>query len=119
GLTAERGEALDREPATGEVLGVINSSSGDLAPVFDAILEKVHALCGAVVGSLVTFDGDRFRFVAAHGIPKPLAYSMREPYLQHPNNPMMQLTRGEPLVHVIDFANYAAQSPADLVARNV
>jgi adenylate cyclase len=104
----ERDEALQRETATAEVLQVIYSSPGDLAPVFDAILEKAHTLCGAVLGSLAVSEGEYFRVVAMRDIPEGFAKVPRQPV---GTNLVQRLLDGEPFVHIPDIM--ATESPSD------
>jgi len=72
--TRERDEALQRETALAEVLGVINSSPSDLAPVFDAMLEKAMRLCGNDNGEIFQRENGAYRLIASRGLnPEYLA----------------------------------------------
>jgi class 3 adenylate cyclase len=114
-LLTETREALEQQTATGEVLQVINSSPGDLAPVFDALLEKATGLCQADFGTLSKIDGAQFLSIAWHNAPAAFVEAMRQPRPIMPGNAHHRLLQGEDIVHVEDVtaeAVYHSGNPA-------
>ena len=69
-LLDELRDSLGRQTATSEVLSVISSSRGNLAPVFHAILENATRICEATFGSMLLREGDGFRRAALHNAPQ-------------------------------------------------
>src|SRR5689334_10878390 len=101
-LITETREALEQQTATAEVLGVINASPGDLAPVFDAMVEKAMRLCDAANGVLRTFDGELFHLVSAYGDPDAVK-RLRELGPIRPSTFFWApIARGDPVVHIPD-----------------
>ena len=111
GRTAERDEALTRErealeqqTATAEVLRVINSSPGDLAPVFDAVLEKAMRLCEAAFGLMRVSDGEHLRIVRTRGVPAADAdFLAHNPVAASDGGIAAQNRDGEPFIHTVDL----------------
>jgi PAS domain S-box-containing protein len=103
-LINETREALDQQTATAEVLQVINSSPGDLAPVFDTVLERAMRLCGAAFGHLDTYDGRGFHTAATRGVPARFAeYRSRNPSSYGPGTGPARMLAGEQIIHNLDL----------------
>jgi signal transduction histidine kinase len=119
-LFTELGDALEQQTATSEVLQVINASPGDLAPVFDAMLEKAMRLCDAAFGFLTTYDGERFRPAAQKGVPDALAQyfaaGMDQP---SPGDSHARLLAGEDLIHNLDQKEEEAYRAGNPLRRAV
>jgi len=102
--TRELTESLEQQTATSEVLSVISSSAGDLAPVFDAMLSKAMQLCGADFGVLNTYDGELFHTAATHGLPPVYdEYRRNQPLDYGRGTAPARLLQGEPIVEITDL----------------
>src|SRR5262245_9436059 len=104
-LLNELRESLQQQTATADVLKTISSSPGDLNPVFNAMLENAVRICGAKFGMLHLSEGDGFRTVATHDVPRGFAEKRaREPFFNSPaGSPMGRLKRTRQVTHIADI----------------
>ena len=84
---------------------MINASPGNLAPVFDAMLEKAMRLCEAQFGVLSTYDGERFRRVASHGMPVAETQGWPEGIVPDPGSALERVVNGDRVVHILDLVD--------------
>ena len=107
--TDDLSEALEQQRATSDVLSVISSSSGELNPVFNAVLENAVRICDAKFGHLWLREDDALRIAGTHGAPDAfVAYLREEPVFRpKPETGLGQLLRMKKLFHL---AGVQAQS---------
>jgi GAF domain-containing protein len=102
--TNDLSESLQQQTATAEILSVISSTPGDLAPIFQAMLSKAMHLCGANFGVLNTFDGKSFHTGATYGLPPAYDEFRRNRTLEYgPGTAPARLLEGEPYVEFVDL----------------
>jgi hypothetical protein len=103
-LLTETREALEQQTATAEVLQVINTSPGDLAPIFDAMLDKALHSCGAAYGALRMWDGDHLTRVAWRA-PQGFEDVSPKAVTAAPGSLAERFVRGENVISISDLVD--------------
>src|SRR5262249_21886042 len=103
-LLTETREALEQQTAAPQGFGGINSSPGDLAPVFDAMLEKATRLCEASFGIMYVIDGAIARTVAERDVPREFSdYLTQDPPDISPDSFFGRAVLGRVVRHTVDI----------------
>jgi len=108
-------DALERQSATSEILGVISSSPTDVQPVFDIIAQRVGKLCDADVAVVSKFDGQRIELAAIHGLVPEGVRIVRTlyPMAIGAETVTARVIRGAAVVHVADVLDDPAYEIKD------
>jgi two-component system NtrC family sensor kinase len=102
--TRDLEESLQQQTATSEVLRIISSSPGDLAPVFDKMLENATRVCGAEFGSMNLVEEGFVRQAALYNAPPVFAAARTNKVSRpHPQSTLASAIRSKQVVHVADL----------------
>jgi GAF domain-containing protein len=112
--TRELNEALERQAATSEVLGVIGASSGKLEPVFQAMLKNATRICDAGIGILFRYEAGAFSAVSLLGVtPAYAEYLNRGPIRPGRDTGLGRLAATRQTVHIADTQAERAYADRD------
>src|SRR5438552_4563751 len=106
-LEARNGElrvALEQQTATSEMLKVITSSTIDLQPVLETLIENATRLAGAEGGLLQRFDGEVFQTLAEYGVsPEFSEYRRRNVIRPGRGSPIGRAALERRTIHIVDI----------------
>src|SRR6516164_11192958 len=120
-LRRELDEAREQQAATTDVLRIVSASSGEVKPVFQAILSNAVRICEAKFGILALYEGDSvFRAVATHNLPAAHAQRVavrgeRLGFRAHPMSTVGRVAATKRVVHVFDYSEELAYKERDPV----
>jgi signal transduction histidine kinase len=115
-LLNELRESLQQQTATADVLKVISTSTGELEPVFNAVVENATSLCEAAYGNLFLRHGDAFRLAAMHGVLPARQYQKGALFRPTPALPLGRVAESRQPVHVVDYREDRAYLDRDPLA---
>jgi GAF domain-containing protein len=108
-LFNELRESLAQQTATTDVLKVISSSPGELAPVFEAMLANAVRICEARFGNLFLYRDGTMQIVAMHNPPPAYAELWQQnPVVvvsESPHMPIARLAATRQVIHISDITS--------------
>jgi GAF domain-containing protein len=116
--TDDLSESLQQQTATSEVLQVISSSPGDLAPVFEKMLVNAMRVCSAKFGSMLLAKNGSMWPAAQYNVPAEFAAARGDRVLTPPpRSALAKAISTKQVVHVADMrttAGYLERAPASV-----
>jgi len=121
--TDDLSESLQQQTGTSEVLRVISSSPGDIAPVFGTMLEKAVRICDASFGMLFRAENGAVSAAAMFGVPPAFVeFWQRGPQRPGPRTALGRIIETKATVHIVDVTTepaYVEGEPVFVAAVNL